>query len=148
MTTFDQPFTRGMIIGETSVVSFQWNPYQYHIHKTAKWAHLHAAGREQPILQYGCGEAETFMLDLYISEGDRGPGWVKSQTDALLALTHPISGSGMLESPPICTFISGAAVSSFKCVIEDVKIVWETIFYPDTLLPKYAKATIKLTEYK
>jgi hypothetical protein len=144
--SFDQQFEHGMIVGGGRNVTFQWNPHQYKIHKSAKWAHLHAAGRDQPYLQYGCGEAVTYTLELYLSaDGDKSK--VKQQTEQLVKLAQVAGGGGMVDSPAQCTFISGGAVNNFKCIVEDVSVTWSDIFDPDTS-PRYAKATVKLTEYK
>jgi hypothetical protein len=143
---FDQSFEHGMIVGDDTV-EFQWNPNQYKIHKKAKWNHLPAAGRDQAYLQYGCGEPVEQDLDLILSaDGDKSR--VKSQTDKLVKLAQVSGqGGGGIDAPSICTFISGGAVKNFKCVVEEVTVTWSDIFDPDTS-PLYAKATVKLTEYK
>jgi len=139
-------FTRGMIVGGGAQVSFQWNPHTVKIVKNAKWNHLSAAGREAPILQYGCGQATAYELDMQLSmDGDFNQ--VKKGTDDLLKLTKCTSKGTGVDCPPVVTLILGSALKA-KCVVEHVDAAWSPLFEPNQLLPEFGKLRVKLTEYK
>jgi hypothetical protein len=139
---------QGMLIPEQGdSVSFEWNPNIVNEHAHIKWNQMHVAGRDTPIFQFGCGEATRYDFILELSENGRGDDFVAKQCKALIAMKHPtIKGAGV-DRPPSVTFRLGDLVN-MKCVIEDIKAIYEPPFFPDSLNPKFGKAHVKLAEYK
>ena len=140
--------TKGMLIPESgSPLSFEWNPSEVTETKHIKWAQIHVAGRETPVLQYGCGEAKHYSFILILSRKDQGDDFVAKQCKTLLDMTEPtVKGAGV-DRPGSVTFKLGDTVN-MKCVIEEIKAIYEQPFLPDNLAPCFGKVHIKLLEYQ
>lgn len=154
------PFTKGMIIpidGSGPTVIFQWNPYEVHVKKDVKWRGIHTAGREQPIFQYGCGEARVLSLSVEVSRYNNSDFFVQGFFDQLQALAVPsVFGMGV-NRPTRVQAILGQSIN-MTCFIDDVHFRYGShrgqqhhftyLATPDNLLPKEGHVIIKLIEYK
>lgn len=131
-----------------SPIFFQWNPKSLRRNKSNKWSRLKVAGREQPILQFGCGDAQAYEFELHLTVGFKGQSNVTNSIDQLIDLTIPMPfGSGSVYRPPRVVLILGAAIET-ECIVESVAAVYDQPFHPATLHPRQGKAKIKLVEYK
>jgi hypothetical protein len=139
----DTYFTRGMIIpldGDASIVTFQWNPKAVLQDKSIKWQHLKVAGREQPYVQYGCGEPTKYVFPFTISRSNNGPDFVKFVQEQLLQLTKPTAG-GTVKRPPLCQLILGMYLN-ITCFVTDVRFQNTEFFDYINLLPTSSEAVL------
>lgn len=144
----DTWFTRGMIVpldGDASVITFQWNPKAVLQGKNIKWQHLKVAGREQPYLQYGCGEPNRYIFPFSISRSNNGPDFVKWVQDELLKLTKPTAG-GTVKRPPLCQVILGLYLN-ITCFVTDVRFQSVEFYDPINLLPTSCEAVVTVESY-
>jgi hypothetical protein len=149
MTDADAPNTSAILValeGGGGHIGFQWNPHKIKESKKIKWNQLRVAGREQPILQYGCGEARVLTIVFHVSRYNRGDGNVKSTVDKIFALTKPTVG-GFVKRPPRCEFILGEAIK-FTCYVQSIDVEYGPLYNPTSLLPYMATVTITLEEAK
>jgi hypothetical protein len=131
--------------GGGGIVVFEWNPKSINITKKTKWLQLKAAGREQAILEYGCGDPRELTFDLELSRSDMGIGYVQAVAEAVFQMSRPtVMGQGV-DRPPKVHFILGLAVD-FIGVIESVKSQYGPLFDPYTLLPYEGHLTIHVLE--
>lgn len=143
------PPTKGMILpidGGGEAITFQWNPDKIVQSKSAKWARQPVAGREQPVLQYGCGQARQWKIEFDLSRSNQGDSFVKSMVESCESLAMP-SGGGKVKHPPRVRFRLGNGIKA-KCIVEDVSITYGPLFNPMSLLPYDARVAMTLTEYK
>lgn len=149
MTDADSPNTSCMLIdleGGGGSYGFQWNPDKIDRKVHVPWNQLRVAGREQPIQQFGCGEAETYHIEFDISRMDRGDSFVKQTVDKLFELKKPTVG-GFVKRPPRCQFIVGAAIKVVVIVIE-IDAKYGPLYHPTSLLPYGARVKMTLREVK
>lgn len=149
MTDADVRNTSAMIVpidGGGGPITFQWNPHKIKRSKKIKWNQLRIAGREQPILQYGCGEAQIYTIEFDISRYNRGDSHVKSTIDNIFKLTKPTVG-GFVKRPPRVEFILGSAIK-VTCVIQSIDADYGPLYHPTSLMPYMSKVTIVLEEIK
>lgn len=136
----------GMLIGIEGGgrVRFHYNPSSIKTNKTPAWNKLKAAGREQSILQYGCGEPiyYSFEVDLTRAGGD---GYPRQAVETLLEMCRPtVKGAGV-DRPPKVQLILGNAVNA-TCVVDSVEGDYGPLFSPQSLDPYLGKLSIKLVE--
>jgi hypothetical protein len=142
------------IDGGQSVV-FQYNPYDVQISKSARWKGINVAGREQPVLQYGCGDAARVNLAIEVSNENNGDFFVKGFMDALLENTKPLSRGLGVDCNPRVQLILGASID-MCCVIDKLILRFggrqqnPYTYLADrvSLLPKNGHVIIDLMEYK
>lgn len=149
MTDADVQNTSAILValeGGGGSIGFQWNPHKIKRSKKIKWNHLRVAGREQPILQYGCGEAQILTIEFHISRYNRGDSHVKSTIDKIFELTKPTVG-GFVKRPPRCEFILGSAIR-FTCYVNSIDVNYGPLYHPTSLLPYMSTVTITLEEAK
>lgn len=153
-------FTKGMIIpidGAGQIVVFQWNPYELNITKATHWKGIHTAGREQPVYQYGCGEARVLNLSIEVSRDNNSDFFVVGFFDSLMELTRPyVFGMGV-NRPTRVQVILGQSVN-MTCFVDDVHFRMGShvgqqkhhtyLATPDNLLPKEGHVIVKFKEYK
>jgi hypothetical protein len=153
-------YTKGMIVPIDSVgqiVVFEWNPYELHNKKTVKWKGIHTAGREQPLYQYGCGEAQVISVSIEVSRWNNSDFFVQGFFDSLLELTKPLVQGAGVNRPPRVQLILGASIN-MTCFIDDVHVRYGShrgqmhhytyLATSDLLLPKEGHVIIKFKEYK
>lgn len=146
MTDADIPVQSGYLIPETGgMFGFQWNPHKTVGDKRIPWNKLKVAGREQPILQYGCAEARLFHIKFALSRADRGPNYVKGAIEQLYGMCACTAG-GSVKRPPRVRFIMGDTIN-VNCVISNLKIDYGPLWTPE-LVPCEAYIDMVLTEYK
>ena len=141
--------TSGMLIpleGGGGPIEFQWNPHKIHRSKKIKWNKLSVAGREQPILQYGCGEAQVWKIEFDVSRYNRGDSNVKSTVDKIFQLTKPTVGS-FVKRPTKVNFIMGSAFN-VTCFVESIDVEYGPMYNPQSLLPYMSKVIMVLEEAK
>lgn len=149
MTDADAPNTSAMLIpmeGGGGPIGFQWNPHKIHRSKKIKYNQLRVAGREQPILQYGCGEAQTYTIEFDVSRYNRGDSHVKDTVDKIFKLTKPTVG-GFIKRPPRCEFILGDAIN-VTVFVASIDVEYGPLYNPTSLLPYMSKVTMVLEEAK
>jgi hypothetical protein len=138
-------------------VIFQWNPYEVHIQKDIKWKGIHTAGREQPMFQYGCGEARQIGLSIEVSRMNNSDFFVQGFYEQLQDLARPrVRGMGV-NRPPRVQLILGASLN-VTCMIDNIHFRFGShrgqqhhftyLATPDMLLPKEGHVILKLIEYK
>ena len=141
-------WTKGKVIGLEGggSVTFFYNPQMIKLGKKARWNHIKAAGRTNPVMQYGCGDAETigFNVDLTRAGGD---DYVKSSINKLKGMCKAIVKGAGVDRPPRVKFILGSAID-FEAILEDVKGTYGPLYNPDGLNPYFGKVTLLLTEIK
>lgn len=135
---------RGSIFGGGGVVEFFYNPLEVKITKQTKWNHLAAAGREQPILQYGCGEARHFDIELTLARS-AGDTYAKNTVEKLIDMCRPKSQGAGVDSPYKVRLMLGDALK-VDCIIDSVDAVYGPMFDPNSLNPYTGKVSVKLTE--
>ena len=153
-------YTKGMIVpidNVAQIVTFQWNPYELHLKKDIKWKGIHTAGREQPVFQYGCGEAQVLGLSIEVSRYNNSDFFVKGFFDSLLELSKPLVRGMGVNRPPRVQVILGASIN-MRCFIDDIHIRYGDhrgqqhhytyLATPDLLLPKDGHVIVKFVEYK
>ena len=151
-------YTKGLIIPveiNLAPVVFQYNPYEFHIDKDIKWKGVHTAGRDQPYLEFGCGEPRRVTFGIEVSKYNNSDFFVMGFIQTLLELSRPsVRGRGV-NRPPRVQVILGASYNE-TCVIDDIKIRMgshranQHIAYladPVFLLPKEGNILIRLLEY-
>lgn len=149
MTDADAPNTSAMLVpmdGGGGPISFQWNPHKIKRSKKIKWNQLRVAGREQPILQYGCGEAQVYSIEFHISRYNRGASHVKSTVDQIFQLTKPTVGA-FVKRPPRVQFIMGSHIR-LTCYVQSIDVEFNNLAHPTSLLPYLAKVQMVLEEAK
>lgn len=141
-------WAQGSIIGieYPAIVRFYFNPATISIGKSPAWGRMEAAGREQPIIQYGCGEARTFNFELKLTRA-AGAGYVRGTVESLLELSKPLVRGIGVDRPPSVRLILGVALKAV-CVIDHVDGEYGPLFNPVTLEPYQGSISIALTEYK
>jgi hypothetical protein len=150
-------FTKGMIVpidGAGLPVVFQWNPHELQINKDVKWKGVHTAGREQPVYQYGCGEARSVGLSIEVSRMNNSDFFVKGFYEQLQDLARPrVRGMGV-NRPPRVQLILGASVN-MTCTIDNINFKFGSrsqkgqayLATADWLLPKEGYVIMKFVEY-
>lgn len=152
-------WTSAMIVpleGNADPVVFWINPYEIHDNIKAKYNLMSPAGREQPFLQFSCGDVRRISLAIEIPQYNFGEEYVKSQIDSIEALRYPsVQGMG-INRPPVCQLISGAHIDR-RVVVENVQsrfgshrgLIHHITYLADpiTLLPRRADARIMLLEF-
>jgi hypothetical protein len=149
MTDSDSPNTSVILVdteGGNGSFSFQWNPHKTSMDVKIPWNQLRVAGREQPIQQFGCGEAQTLDIEFDLSRMNRGDGWVMSASKKLFNLKKPTVG-GFIKRPPKCQLIFGKAFT-FTCFVTNVHVDFGPLFHPTSLLPYNAKVKMSFREAK
>ncbi len=94
-----------------------FNPEQYSMKKGNQFAAIAIPGRQNPIIQFIKGEAETLTLDLFF---DTHTSWNnvdvrKEYTDKISDLLHIDAD---IHAPPVCVFEWGG--HSFTGIIENI----------------------------
>jgi len=137
----------GSISGGGASIRFYYNPETIRIIKSTDWAQLRAAGREQPILQYGCGSPIIVKFDILIR---RKPGddYGKNLVQSLLRLTKPTVRGAGVDRPPIVTLDLGEAIRLQSCIIARVEPELGPLFSPDDLTPYLGKVHVEIWEAK
>ena len=140
---------RGMIlpIEGGSPIFFQWNPEKIGgpIAK-AGWDAIKTAGREQPFLEYSCGDATSYKFSIQLSRMDNPDEFVSETIKRLVDLTKPRMLGGKVKRPSRVMFMLGAFIRKV-CVVTDVDPASKGIFHPDSLLPFDAEVSLTLMEY-
>lgn len=156
---FENRFTRGMIVpidGAANIVTFEWNPYEVQIIKDTHWRGIHVAGREQPVFQYGCGEAQKVVLAIEVSQTNNPDFFVRGYFDTLTDLARPyVIGMGV-NRPTRVQLILGDDLN-MCCFIERLGFRYGShrgqthhhtyLAHPDTLYPREGHVVIDLMEY-
>jgi hypothetical protein len=138
------------------IVTFQYNPYELHLKKEVKWKGIHTAGRQQPVFQYGCGEARVLGLSIEVSQANNADFFVCGFFDSLQLLAEPIVFGMGVNRPPRVQVILGDSLS-MTCFIDDLHIRYGShrgqqhhytyLAHPDTLYPREGHVIIKFVEY-
>jgi len=136
---------KGSMIGEDgTVITFFFNPSTIKISKNTKWNELKAAGREQGVLQYGCGDPRSFEFELKLTRTP-GDNYPKSVVEKLFKMTKPtIRGAGV-DRPPKVRLNLGNAVKT-ECIIDSIQATYGPLFNPRDLTPWLGGVSVKLTE--
>lgn len=148
MTDADIQNTGGMIApieaSASGTIVFQWNPHKLVREQLTKFNHLRIAGRQAPVLQFGCGGPQVYSLEFNLSRMNRGDTWVRDTVEALFNLKKPTVGQ-FVKRPPKVRLILGDAVKA-TCFITRINVEYGPLFNPLTLLPYQAKVNITLEE--
>lgn len=142
--------TKGVLMpieGILAPVKFQWNPNKIGGPKVkAKWTPINTAGRAQPFLQYGSGEANKFSISIMLSRYDNEDNYVSDTVNRIQSMQFPqIQGAGTTR-PPRVMLIMGTFLRKLV-VIDSVDPVFKELFNPTTLLPYDAEVALGLIEY-
>lgn len=139
---------QGSISSESGeYVRFYYNPATISISKNNRFAQIRAAGREQPILEYGCGGATTVHFSIILR---RIPGedYSTQIITQLREMTKPkIKGAGV-DRPPVLTLDLGEAIRLEKCYLTQLKPKLGPLFNPTDLKPYTGEVEVGLTEAK
>jgi hypothetical protein len=152
-------FTKALIIplesGAPPIV-FQYNPYEFHIDKDIKWKGIHTAGRDQPLLEYGSGEARRISIGFEVSKYNNSDFFVIGYMQSLLELSRPLVKGRGVNRPSRVQLIIGASYNE-TCVVDDIKIRMGShkgqtshhtyLADPVNLLPKEGHILVRLVEY-
>lgn len=152
-------FTRAMIIPLESgggPIIFQYNPYEFHIDKDIKWKGIHTAGRDQPHLEYGCGEARKISIGFEVSKYNNSDFFVIGYMRTILELSRPVVRGMGVNRPSRVQLIIGDSYNE-TCVIDDIKVRmgshkgqqhhYTYLAEPISLLPKEGHILLRLLEY-
>ena len=145
MTDADSPNTSCMLIdteGSAGSVGFQWNPDKSVRSVAVPWNQLRVAGRDSPIQQFGCGNAEEFEIDFDVSRGRRGDGNVKAVIDQLFQMKTASVG-GFIKRPPICQYIKGDEID-IKVIILHIHAQTGQLAHPTNLLSYSGRVKVKM----
>lgn len=139
-------WTKGKIIGQEGggTITFYYNPQTIETTKSTKWNHLPAAGREQALIQYGCGGPTSYHFDVDLSRTG-GEQYVKDTIEKLVKLCYPTKKGAGVDRPPKVQLILGDALSQ-TCVMDEVRGKYGPIYDPQSLNPLTGKVTLKLTK--
>lgn len=140
-------WTRGMIIGLEGGgrVRFHYNPHKVVTNKDTSWTQLKSAGREQPILQYGCGNPIYYELEIDLTRAG-GDNYVKQATETLLNMCRPLVRGAGVDRPPKVQLVLGSAITA-TCIVDSVTSQYGPLFSM-SLNPYMGKLTIRLLEIK
>lgn len=136
----------GEIIYKESI-EVLFNPQQYTIDKTNKFASAPVLRRQSPIIQSTRGESETLSLELFFDTYT----YYSSQDvrDYTIQITNLLNMGEEMNAPQICTFVWGKADINkpyFTGVIEKATTTY-TMFIADGT-PVRAKMNLTLREYQ
>ena len=141
-------YVRGQVIpleGGGSPVRFQFNPHRYDgPTAVAGWDQVKVAGRDQPWLQFSCGETTVLKVDIKLSSD--GGASVKDQVDALTAFKRPTVRGAGVNHPPRLKLILGSFVR-LNCVLKEVSPSFGHPADPATLMPYHGDLTLTFWEY-
>ncbi len=148
MTDADIRNTSGMIIpienAKAGAITFQWNPHRLVREKSTKFNQLRLAGREAPILQYGCGGLPVYSIEFTLSRMNRGDSWVRDAVETLFSLKKPTVGQ-FVKRPTKVRLVLGDAIKA-TCLISKIHVEYGPLCNPITLLPYQAKVNLTLEE--
>nr|CBH39154.1 conserved hypothetical protein containing peptidoglycan-binding LysM domain [uncultured archaeon] len=138
------------------IVPFLFNPTEFTVERTNKFAEVNIPGLPSSIFQFIRGGARTLTMDIFFDTyekkmdvrifTDRITGWDSGSMFSKL----PDIAKGLMDidsdlhAPPVCLFIWGAYI--FPCIIERVTKKF-TMFLPEGF-PVRATLNITLKEYK
>lgn len=127
-------------------LTFQFNPKEYTITKSANWARTNSQAAEEagPIQWQGAGP-KSMSLDIYLDASDSDSTNVLTQTDLLFSCCAPTSKSTSAKeaSGPFVIFGWGNQMS-FTAVVKSVSVNF-MMFRPNGD-PYRARATVQLEE--
>lgn len=143
---------------ETGVqpIIFQYNPYEFHIDKDIKWKGIHTAGRDQPYLEFGSGEARKISIGFEVSKYNNSDFFVMGYMKSILELSRPIVRGMGVNRPTRIQLIIGLSYNE-TCVIDDIKVRMGShrgqtghhtyLAEPINLMPKEGHILLRLLEY-
>lgn len=142
--------TRGALIpleGGIPAVEFEWNPSQI-TGPTAKanWAQINCAGGVAPFLQFSHREQSNIQFDLKFSKNVHSWDYVNAMWRNLEAMTMPVVPLSSVNRPPRVRFALGDFLWELV-VVSEVRPVFDKVFEPMTLLPKFSTISINLWRY-
>jgi len=139
--------TAGQIIpidGGGGAIRFQWNPREITgPTASAQYAVIAVAGREFPYLEYSNGQQSHIRFDLEYSTASDNGSLVKSNFQALNALTKPSVRGASMSRPPRVMFIFGSFLRE-RCVVVEVQPNFSKVFHEADLMPLHAKIGVTL----
>src|SRR3954447_11873137 len=118
-------------------IAVLFNPGQYGLDKSNRFAEVDVPGRGAPTLQFVSGNGRTLSLELFFDTYERQSD-VRRRTDAIYGL---LSVRTTTHVPPVCTFRWGGF--SFRGVVQQVNGRF-TLFLADGT-PVRATLTLTLT---
>jgi len=124
-----------------------FNPQQYTIDKTNKFASAPVPGRQSPVIQSIRGDSDTLSLELFFDTYT----YYSSQDvrDYTIQITNLLNMIEDLDAPQICTFVWGKADINkpyFTGIIEKATTTY-TMFIADGT-PVRAKMNLTLRQYQ
>jgi len=94
-----------------------FNPEQYSISKGNQFASIAIPGRDNPIIQFIKGEAETLSAELFFDTHTMGND-ADARTQYVNKISNLLKIDGEIHAPPICIFKWGSL--HFKGIIEKI----------------------------
>lgn len=142
--------TKGALIpveGGLDPVQFEWNPQQVQ-GPTARtvWAQINCAGGFAPFLQFSHKEQSNIQFELKFSRNIHDWNFVNQQWRKLEAMTEPVVPLSSVNRPPRVRFVLGDFLWE-TVVVTEVRPMFDKVFEPLTLLPKFSSISITLWRY-
>jgi hypothetical protein len=148
--------------GEPLELSFQYNPTEFTLEKSAQNAEISIPGLDSPLLQFIRGQNERLTIELFFDTTENGMG---AGATGVTTLTDPFYSLIKIKpedhAPPIVSFVwnrnipgqnlsewagGGQRRSEFKGVVESIRQRF-TLFSPEGV-PLRATLNLVIREYK
>lgn len=131
--------TKAVIVNKDAMIPLpipvMFNPPDYQLTKTNRFAELKVPGLPGSVLQYVGSDAQSLTMELFFDTTDTGVD-VRTRTEAITSLTKPVSST---KAPPRLLLLWGSLI--FPCVLISVKQHYE--YFNSLGMPLRAKLNVE-----